>query len=125
MLYILYNSTINMVKNTRKPSTSRKPKHPLLSLTSPILVSIAKHKLIRKTCPPSSSKLNLDQIHSLINEDVLTCSICLQLLLSPVLAQCGHSFCRACAEDLANNGFACGICHSHQPSYDLPSSLVI
>ena len=114
-----------MVKNTRKPAAPRKPKHPLLSLTSPILVNIAKHKLIRKTCPSPSFKPNLDQIQSLINEDVLTCTICLQLLLSPVLAQCGHSFCRVCAEDLANHGFACGICHSHQPSYDLPRSLVI
>ncbi|MCB1084324.1 MAG: hypothetical protein KDK61_08425 [Simkania sp.] len=48
-----------------------------------------------------------------MDEEVLTCSVCLQLLLSPVQAQCGHPFCLSCAEDLAKNGFACAICHSH------------
>ena len=61
----------------------------------------------------------------MLNEEMLSCSICLQLLLFPVLAQCGHTFCRHCSEDLARNGFACGICHSHLPSYDLQQSRII
>ncbi|MCB0368874.1 MAG: hypothetical protein KDD45_05335 [Bdellovibrionales bacterium] len=36
-------------------------------------------------------------MRSLVNEEVLECSVCLQLMLSPVLAQCGHSFCLSCA----------------------------
>jgi hypothetical protein len=61
----------------------------------------------------------------LINEDVLTCSICLQILLSPVQSPCGHTVCLSCSEDLAIHGFACGICHSHLPSYDLQNSHII
>lgn len=61
----------------------------------------------------------------MLNEEILSCSICLQLLMCPVLAQCGHTFCLHCSEDLAKNGFACGICHSHLPSYDLQRSSII
>jgi hypothetical protein len=61
----------------------------------------------------------------MLNEEILSCSICLQLLLNPVLSQCGHTFCLHCSEDLARNGFACGICHTHLPSYDLQHSHII
>ena len=45
--------------------------------------------------------------------------MCLQLLLKPVLTECGHLFCLPCAEDLAKNNYGCGICRSYEPTYDL------
>ena len=49
------------------------------------------------------------------------CAICLQTLLKPVTAPCGHIFCLPCAEQLATNHYACGVCKSHKPSLDLAS----
>ena len=86
-----------MGKNTRKPAQPRKPKNTPLPRSSPTLALFAKHKLIRKTPAHLQQHPHSDRIRSLLNEDLLTCSICLQLLLSPVLAQCGHSFCLTCA----------------------------
>ena len=114
-----------MAKSTRKPGSGRKPKNQPLSCKSPVLALIAKNKLIHKTCEHSCTGPHAAKLRELVNEEVLSCSICLELLLSPVLAQCGHAFCLHCAEDLASHGFACGICHSHHPALDLPSSPVI
>ena len=94
-------------------------------LTYSALTHLVKTKLIRKPLSSTPSEVDTHHFRVLVNEDVLTCAICLQLLLSPVLTECGHSFCLACAEDLANNGFSCGICHSHQPNFDLPNSSTI
>lgn len=114
-----------MGKNPRKPAAPRKPKHTLLPLSSPILANLAKTRLIKKTPSHSLPIIHPDQLGALVDDEVLTCSICLQLFMSPVLAECGHPFCLVCAEDLATYGFACGICHSHQPTYDQPGSMVI
>ena len=114
-----------MGKNTRKPAVTRKTKHTPLANTSSQLVTLAKQKLIRKDSTHSPPIFTKHHMKQLVTEDILECSICLQLMLTPVLAQCGHSFCLLCAEDLATHGFACGICHTHYPTFDLPNSKVI
>lgn len=114
-----------MGKTTRKPAAPRKSKFTSLPHGSQTLVHLAKTKLISKTPRDLSEILCADRIRGLVDEEVLTCSVCLQLLLVPVLTQCGHCFCMGCAEDLAKNGFACAICHSHEPTYDLPFSSIL
>lgn len=64
-------------------------------------------------------KIRGRRISQLVDEDALTCAVCLQIFLKPVLTPCGHCFCLQCSEDLAINGFPCGICHSQKPSLDL------
>ena len=56
-----------MGKNTRKPAPPRKPKNIPLPRSSPILLNIAKHKLIRKTPSPTSGELHSKRVASLIN----------------------------------------------------------
>jgi hypothetical protein len=36
-----------------------------------------------------------------------------------VLTDCGHLFCLPCAEDLAKNNYACGMCRGFEHTYDL------
>ncbi|XP_070574753.1 tripartite motif-containing 13-like [Ptychodera flava] len=46
-------------------------------------------------------------------ENDLTCSICLELLESPVMLPCSHNFCRKCVKELVAHGdFKCPTCRS-------------
>lgn len=114
-----------MGKTTKKTGAGRKPKQTFIRLPIPTLREKTKSKYITKRDRGDKSELILPRISKLLNEEILSCSICLQLLLRPVLAQCGHSYCLFCSEDLAKNGYACGICHTHLPTYDLPYSHTI
>ena len=113
-----------MRKDTRSGG-GRKPKAPLQQLSPRGLREKTKTKFISKGRQQLNPQLQSSRISELLSEEILSCSICLQLLLWPAFAQCGHSFCLCCAEDLARNGFACGICHTHLPSYDLQRSPTI
>jgi hypothetical protein len=88
-----------MTKNTRRQAAqSRKTKNAFTPLTYHQLKELVKTKIISKTSPKNSlSRTNTHNIIELLNEELLTCSICLELLLSPVLADCGHTFCLKCA----------------------------
>ena len=67
----------------------------------------------------AKGKLCVRRISQLVDEEMVSCSVCLQIFLKPVLTSCGHCFCLQCSEDLAINGFPCGICHSQKPTLDL------
>ena len=56
-----------MGKNTRKPAQPKKPKNTPLPRSSPTLLHIAKHKLIRKSPTEQSPLLHSKRIASLIN----------------------------------------------------------
>lgn len=56
-----------MGKNTRKAAQPRKPKNTPLPRSSPALIHLAKHKLIRKTPSPLSPVLKSQRIACLLN----------------------------------------------------------
>lgn len=71
----------------------------------------------RKAC--ERERASAHRMRLLLSEEALECPVCLQTLLWPVLAECGHHFCLPCAEELARHDYACGMCHSFEPSFEL------
>ena len=59
-----------------------------------------------------------DRLQEVLQEAALECPICLQTLLWPVLAECGHLFCQPCAEELSRHDYACGMCRHFEPTYE-------
>lgn len=59
-----------------------------------------------------------DRLRQVLQEAALECPICLQTLLWPVLAECGHLFCLPCAEELSRHDYACGMCRNFEPAYE-------
>ena len=59
----------------------------------------------------------------LFNKAEMTCPVCLDLLLEPVLTTCGHDFCRSCLDKcLDHNLESCPVCRKEFES-DVPYSM--
>lgn len=108
-----------MARTSRKTAPKPSRRRSADALTRKQLRDIVKNKMVEKSTLRGRAVISWERLNRFVSEETLSCSICLQLLLKPVLGQCGHTFCLPCAEDLALHNYACGICHSHAPTFDL------
>ncbi|MGH0118612.1 UNVERIFIED_CONTAM: hypothetical protein FKN15_047592 [Acipenser sinensis] len=74
-----------------------------------------------------SSPFIMAEASSLIHENQVTCSICLDIFTSPVSTPCGHSYCKNCIENHWDSGvYTCPLCkdefHS-RPNLNINRSL--
>ncbi|XP_058868387.1 E3 ubiquitin/ISG15 ligase TRIM25-like [Acipenser ruthenus] len=74
-----------------------------------------------------SSSFIMAEASSLIHENQVTCSICLDIFTSPVSTPCGHSYCKNCIENHWDSGVCtCPLCkdefHS-RPNLNINRSL--
>ncbi|KAL6491202.1 hypothetical protein MHYP_G00015470 [Metynnis hypsauchen] len=63
-----------------------------------------------KLCPffsPSLTKGVMASSSSLLSEDQLQCSICLDVFTDPVTTPCGHNFCRVCLKECWDSSSCC------------------
>ncbi len=87
-----------MARKTRKQTAKEDKTNPHKIISKKHFRHLLKKQLKKRSednLPASTNLLN--KLDSLVDEETLTCTICLQLFINPVLAQCGHAFCLGCA----------------------------
>jgi hypothetical protein len=65
-----------------------------------------KTKLRRRSTPRKN--IAWPQLSTLINEEMCSCVICTQLLIAPVVLDCGHIYCMQCLEEYHET--RCSLC---------------
>lgn len=108
-----------MPKRSQKKGETSSRKKRFESLGYKAYRNLVKQKFLRKRKLCVSDETVNIRLKGVMREEMLECPICLQLLLRPVAAECGHVFCLTCAEELANKKYACGICHIHEPTVEV------
>jgi hypothetical protein len=80
--------------------------------------AIIKARLANGRQTPPHTRPDARRLQAVVQGQALECPICLQTLLWPVLAECGHLFCLPCAEDLGRHDFGCGMCRHFEPCFE-------
>lgn len=66
-----------------------------------VSAEVAARSFLNKAPPKIKSikPIKKERFCNNLKEDSLSCPICLELMVRPVLTQCGHAFCLPCLDD--------------------------
>jgi hypothetical protein len=107
----------SMGKRTQRNSPRHPRKKPFPRISHQQCRTLIRDRLANGRQTTRHNHPNAHKLRPVLHSETLECPICLQTLLWPVLAECGHLFCLPCAEDLSRHDFGCGMCRNFEPCF--------
>lgn len=65
---------------------------------------------------PSRQRMRPPPLTQLLDSERLTCPVCLEIVVRPLLLECGHSICLQCYEECSNFSLRCSTCRTDMTS---------